>query len=84
MEDLSKKTIAKKYKFVTPDDVKRFTWETSRFKGRVDCFELYRTVSGKSVLGMFSLDLSQPVIVKFYDVYGNEPMFNELKEWEVE
>ena len=60
MEDLSKKTIAKKFQFVTPDDVKRFTWVTSRFKGRVDCFELYRTVS------------------------GNEPMFEELKEWEVE
>lgn len=52
--------------------------------GNVECVEMNRNVSGKSILGIFSLDLMHPVIVQFHDVYGNEEWFKELKEWEVE
>lgn len=84
MNNLVKRTIAKKYKFITPDDVKRFVWITSNIKNEIECFEVNRRVSAKSILGMFSLDLFQPVIIQFHDVYGNEEWFNDLKEWEVE
>lgn len=84
MENMKKRTVAKKFKFITPNDVKKFTWVTSKCKGEVECVEMNRNVSGKSILGMFSLDLTHPVIVQFHDVYGNEEWFKELKEWEVE
>lgn len=84
MNELKKTVIVKKYKLVTPLDAKKFVWITSRFKGEVDCIETNRNVSAKSILGVLSLDLFHPIIVQFHDAYGNEEMFNELKEWEVE
>lgn len=87
MECIEKKDIAVKINLVTPTEVKRFVWVASECRGDVDCLSkeitTTRNVSGKSILGIFSLDLSEPIDVIFHDCYGNESFFEKLKEWEV-
>jgi hypothetical protein len=83
MECIENKDITVKVKFITPTDVKIFVWVTSESKGEVDCIENNRNCNGKSILGIFSLNLSEPIDVIFHDCYGNESFFEKLKEWEV-
>ena len=84
MNNLVKRDITLKMKFITPTDVKRFTWVANECKGDVDCLEANRNVSGKSILGVLSMALSDPITVVFHDVYGNEEFLDKLQEWVVE
>ena len=51
------------------DDVKRFVDAASRCPCEVDVLSGRYVVDAKSIMGLFSLDLSQPVEVK---VHGSE------------
>ncbi len=60
-------TITKKILLKTPQDVKNFCYAANSFPRNVSVkvkAEAY-TVDGKSILGMFSLNLSEPVNVVF-------------------
>ena len=61
-----------------------FVWVTSKCKGEVECIGNTRTVDGKSILGILSLNLPEPITVVFHDVYGNEDFLKEVKRWVVE
>lgn len=84
MQELKKHNATYKVKLVTSTDPKEFVWATSKCKGEVDCIEANRNINGKSLLGLLSMNLSEPITVVFHDVYGNEPFLEEVKRWEVE
>ena len=83
MENICKTDVSKKVKLNTQLDVIKFTQVTSKCKGRVDCLEDNRNIDGKSILGVLSMDLSQPITVVFHDTYEEAEFLKELKEWEV-
>ena len=86
MENICKTDVSKKVKLNTQLDVIKFTQVTSKCKGRVDCLkdnENDRGIDGKSILGVLSMDLSQPITVVFHDTYEEAELLKELKEWEV-
>ena len=83
MENICKTDVSKKVKLNTQLDVIKFTQVASKCKGRVDCLEDNRNIDGKSILGVLSMDLSEPITVVFHDTYEESEILNELKEWEV-
>lgn len=84
MENIERHDITYKVKLETSTDPKEFVWVTSKCKGEVECIGNTRTVDGKSILGILSLNLPEPVTVVFHDVYGNEDFLEEVKRWVVE
>lgn len=84
MQNLDKHDISYKIKLTTSIDPKEFVWVTSECKSEVDCIEANRNINGKSLLGVLSMNLSEPITVVFHDVYGNEPFLEKIKRWEVE
>lgn len=53
-----------KIRLQTVEDVKRFVAAAENYPGNVRVRANDYIVSGKSIMGMFSLDLSNPVIVE--------------------
>ncbi len=80
MQELKKHNATYRIQLVTSTDPKEFVWVTSKCKGKV---EVNQDINGKSLLGLLSLNLSEPITVVFYDVYGNEPFLEEIKRWEI-
>lgn len=82
--------IMKKIFLRTPQDVKMFCnlMNTVPRNGSVIVEHNEYTVSGRSILGMFSLNLSEPVTLRV-NIPDTETEFNEkaflelLKEWSV-
>lgn len=84
MESIERHDITYKVKLETSTDPKEFVWVTSKCKGEVECIGNTRTVDGKSILGILSLNLPEPITVVFHGVYGNEDFLEEVKRWVVE
>lgn len=84
MENIERHDVTYKVKLETSTDPKEFVWVTSKCKGEVECIGNTRTVDGKSILGILSLNLPEPITVVFHDVYGNEDFLKEVKRWVVE
>lgn len=84
MENIERHDVAYKVKLETSTDPKEFVWVTSKCKGEVECIGNTRTVDGKSILGILSLNLPEPIVVVFHNVYGNEDFLEEVKRWVVE
>ena len=53
-----------KIRLQTVEDVKKFVAAAEKYPGNVRVLAIDYIVSGKSIMGMFSLDLSNPVIVE--------------------
>ena len=84
MENIERHDVTYKVKLETSTDPKEFVWVTSKCKGEVECIGNTRTVDGKSILGILSLNLPEPIVVVFHNVYGNEDFLEEVKRWVVE
>lgn len=55
-----------KAKVNTMEDIKTFVSYLNQFPGDVDVSSAQYVVDGKSILGVFSLDLEKPLTVKFH------------------
>ncbi len=64
-----------KVKVNTMDDIKNFVYLLNQFENDVDVSSAQYVVDGKSILGVFSLDLDKALTVKFH---GEVPV--ELQE----
>lgn len=84
MNEMIKHDISYKVRLVTSTDPKEFVWVTSESRGEVECIGNTRTVDGKSILGILSLNLPEPITVVFHDVYGNEEFLKKIERWVVE
>ena len=84
MENIERHDVTYKVKLETSTDPKEFVWVTSKCKGEVECIGNTRTVDGKGILDILSLNLPEPITVVFHDVYGNEDFLKEVKRWVVE
>ena len=64
------------------DDIKDFIVEATRYNGDATVVSGRHVVNAKSILGLLSLDLTQPVTLK---IYGDnpEPMAKAVEKWAV-
>ena len=80
--------IFKRIMLQTPQDVKAFCYAMSEFPRNVNVKVQHDTyvVDGKSILGMFSLDLSKPVDVIFEsgDLLNPEVINRAIYPWGLE
>lgn len=84
MENICKTDVTKRVKLNTQLDVIKFTQVAKKCKGRVDCLEdNNRDIDGKSMLGILSMNLSEPITVVFHDTYEEAEFLKEIREWEV-
>lgn len=83
MENICKTDVTKRVKLNTQLDVIKFTQVASKCKGRVDCLEDNRNIDGKSILGVLSMNLDEPITVVFHDTYEEAELLKEIREWEV-
>lgn len=83
MENICKTDVTKRVKLNTQLDVIKFTQVASKCKGRVDCLEDNRNIDGKSILGVLSMNLDEPITVVFHDTYEESELLKEIREWEV-
>ena len=74
-----------KAKLITALDVKQFTQVANCLPRNVEITVSHgkHVCDGKSILGMFSLDLSNPVLVKISDSYELEDKIKEFDKWVV-
>ena len=72
--------ITRKVKVDTIEKVKDFTNEIGKFEASADLWSIDRryTVDAKSILGVFSLDLSRPMRLVIYDDEENIGEYEEL------
>lgn len=72
--------ITRKVKVDTIEKVKDFTNEIGKFEASADLGSIDRryTVDAKSILGVFSLDLSRPMRLVIYDDEENIGEYEEL------
>lgn len=72
--------ITRKVKVDTIEKVKDFTNEIGKFEASADLGSIDRryTVDAKSILGVFSLDLSLPMRLVIYDDEENIGEYEEL------
>lgn len=84
MENICKTDVTKRVKLNTQLDVIKFTQIASKCKGRVDCLEDNRNIDGKSILGVLSMNLDEPITVVFHDTYEESKLLKEIREWEVD
>ncbi len=61
-----------KAKVNTMEDIKTFVTYLNQFSGDVDVSSAQYVVDGKSILGVFSLDLEKPLTVKFHGEIPSE------------
>ena len=65
-----------KIKLDTIDKVKQFVGTITQFEGDFDIYSGKYIIDAKSILGIFSVDLSWPVILKI----GNEEKLDEIRQ----
>ena len=65
-----------KIKLDTIDKVKQFVGTITEFEGDFDIYSGKYIIDAKSILGIFSVDLSRPVILKI----GNEEKLDEIRQ----
>lgn len=68
------------------EDVKRFVQECTKFECDIDVGQKRQIVDAKSILGVLSLNLSEPITVVLYsDDETNIQHFNELiSPWKID
>ncbi len=68
----------------TIDEVKKFVQTLTRFEGDFELISERYVVDAKSILGLFSVDLSKPVLLRI-DVEENkrEEVLEAIKEYRV-
>ena len=65
-----------KIKLDTIDKVKQCVGTITQFEGDFDIYSGKYIIDAKSILGIFSVDLSRPVILKI----GNEEKLDEIRQ----
>ncbi len=72
-------------KLNTINDVKDFVEICNKFNCEVDIKQGRHIVDGKSILGIFSLNLLEPVKVVIDSDYGNDKIafYNDIEKWVV-
>ena len=70
-----------KISLVTIDQVKRFVDLVSKIEGDVDLLSGRYTIDAKSIMGIFSLDLSKPMELRIHGEAGE--LLEQLREFEV-
>ena len=70
-------------KLDTPNDVKEFVNRAMMCKFDIDLASNNHTVDAKSIMGIFSLDLSKPINLDVDDVHANDIDLVMFKKWEV-
>lgn len=83
MESITKHDVTYKILLKKSTDPRELVWVTSKCKNEVECVGNTKTVDGKSILGILSLNLSEPVLVIFHNVYGTEDYLKEIERWVV-
>lgn len=63
------------------DDVKDFVSAVSQFKTDIDLVEGHYIIDAKSILGIFSLDLTHPVTLQIEDEEEAPAVIERLKEY---
>lgn len=71
----------KKVKLNTMDDIKNFVYLLNEFENDVDVSSAQYVVDGKSILGVFSLDLDKALTVRFHGELSAEYQ-EKLKPYE--
>ena len=71
-------------KLTTVEDVYALVKTLVAFDGEVDLESGRYTVDGRSLLGIFSLDLTKPVKLVFHDETKAEALFSKLSAFVVE
>ena len=66
---------------VTIDQVKRFVDLVSKIEGDVDLLSCRYTIDAKSIMGIFSLDISKPMELRIHGEAGE--LLEQLREFEV-
>ncbi len=61
-------------------DVKEFVQKVSDYSYDVDLVSGKYTVDAKSIMGIFSLDLSKPIVMKA-DCDENAPLINDISKF---
>ena len=72
-----------KMKLNTIDDVKSFVDAANNFNGRITVRNMHYAVDGKSIMGIFSIDLSGVLTVEF-DSEPSEEIINLFRKWSIE
>ena len=70
-----------KISLVTIDQVKRFVDLVSKVEGDVDLVSGRYTIDAKSIMGIFSLDISKPMELRIHGEAGE--LLEQLREFEV-
>lgn len=65
------------------DKVKEFVQITSQFEERIDLISGRYVIDGKSILGIFSLDLTKPIGVHVVGASLNEKIEEKLQKFKV-
>ena len=71
-----------KMKLNTIDDVKSFVDAANEYKGRITVRNMHYAVDGKSIMGIFSIDLSGVLDVEFDNEPSNE-ILDLFKNWRI-
>lgn len=67
------------------DKVKKFVSITTKFEAEMDLINGRYTIDGKSIMGIFSIDLSKPLVLRVYDGKEDvEEILSALSEYAVE
>ena len=72
-----------KMKLNTIEDVKSFVDAANTFNGRITVRNMHYAVDGKSIMGIFSIDLSGVLTVEF-DSEPSEEIINLFRKWSIE
>lgn len=67
-----------KIKLASIDDVKNFVSIATKFNCEIDVVSGRYVVDAKSIMGLFSLDLSRPLLLKIDS--SDEALTNDIKE----
>lgn len=83
METLEKKKWCIKVKLVTPNDVKELTQITNILPRNISVKAIHNefAIDARSILGWYSLNLSEPIELVFDSVYGNEEFLQKFDKW---
>ena len=73
-----------KIKLNSIDDVKNFVQAASQFNSDIDLVSSRYVIDAKSILGLFSLDLSHPVTLRIEDDKEADDIIETMKEFIVE
>ena len=85
METLEKKKWCIKVRLVTPNDVKELTQITNILPRNISVKAIHNefAIDARSILGWYSLNLSEPIELVFDSVYGNEEFLQKFDKWRV-